>query len=182
MSGYYNYSMSNNAVEAYENGEKPWSKWTKGDILRAVSRWVRDGGELGCDFKLLSKTKAETLRRGLLSCTSWHHTSKFFNTTDFFSLEPTRLVELTDEKVRDWQDCDKAEAKSEKNVKKEPQRRKGTIHFLEWGGTRAHPKATKRCLEGVEIEERGCFYYVFQNNRQVLKKKWDSNGTWVDYD
>jgi len=29
MSGYDGYSMSNNAVDAYENGEKPISKWTK---------------------------------------------------------------------------------------------------------------------------------------------------------
>ena len=37
MSGYYGYSMSNNAVEAYENGERPLSKWRKSDILEAIS-------------------------------------------------------------------------------------------------------------------------------------------------
>lgn len=30
MAGYSGYSMSNNAVDAYESGEKPRSKWTKG--------------------------------------------------------------------------------------------------------------------------------------------------------
>lgn len=29
MAGYNGYSMSNNAVAAYENGEKPLSKWKK---------------------------------------------------------------------------------------------------------------------------------------------------------
>lgn len=36
MAGYSGYSMSNNAVAAYENGEKPLSKWKKADILEAV--------------------------------------------------------------------------------------------------------------------------------------------------
>ena len=32
MAGYCGYSMSNNAVDAYNNGEKPISKWKKQDI------------------------------------------------------------------------------------------------------------------------------------------------------
>lgn len=32
MAGYNGFSMSNNAVAAYEDGEKPLSKWTKADI------------------------------------------------------------------------------------------------------------------------------------------------------
>lgn len=37
MSGYNGFSMSNNAVSAYENGLKPYSKWTKCDILDCLS-------------------------------------------------------------------------------------------------------------------------------------------------
>lgn len=33
MAGYSGWSMSNNAVTAYEDGEKPLSRWTKVDIL-----------------------------------------------------------------------------------------------------------------------------------------------------
>ncbi len=36
MAGYYKYSMSNNAVKAYKQGEKPLSKWTKTEILSNV--------------------------------------------------------------------------------------------------------------------------------------------------
>ena len=36
MAGYNGFSMSNNAVEAYENGEKPLSKWRKSDILETI--------------------------------------------------------------------------------------------------------------------------------------------------
>ena len=35
-SGYNGYSMSKRATEAYYNGEKPLSKWTKADIRSAV--------------------------------------------------------------------------------------------------------------------------------------------------
>lgn len=37
MAGYYGYSMSNNAVEAYKSGEKPYSKWKKADIIQAIN-------------------------------------------------------------------------------------------------------------------------------------------------
>lgn len=36
MAGYHNYSMSNNAVQAYNTGEKPLSKWTKAVIIEAL--------------------------------------------------------------------------------------------------------------------------------------------------
>lgn len=42
MAGYHNYSMSNNAVAAYENGEMPLSKWSKKAILAAVAAALRD--------------------------------------------------------------------------------------------------------------------------------------------
>ena len=40
MAGYDGYRMSNNAVAAYSDGEKPRSKWTKSEIIALC---VRDG-------------------------------------------------------------------------------------------------------------------------------------------
>ena len=37
MTGYVGYSMSNNAVDAYNAGEMPFSKWTKTAILKDVA-------------------------------------------------------------------------------------------------------------------------------------------------
>lgn len=34
MAGYHNYSMSNNAIEAYHTGEKPISKWKNQTLFR----------------------------------------------------------------------------------------------------------------------------------------------------
>ena len=36
MSGYWGKHMSNNAVEAYERGEMPISKWTKKVLLTEI--------------------------------------------------------------------------------------------------------------------------------------------------
>lgn len=73
--GYSGYSMSNNAVAAYNNGQKPLSKFTKEDAealseltgkkwtLKEVKDFVKDYGEVG-----------------------YHHTSKFYNKTNFYSI------------------------------------------------------------------------------------------------
>ena len=34
--GYVGYSMSENAVEAYDNGEMPMSSWRKKDIFQVI--------------------------------------------------------------------------------------------------------------------------------------------------
>ena len=43
MAGYFGYSMSNNAVDAYGNGEMPISKWSKKAIMEEVEKSVREG-------------------------------------------------------------------------------------------------------------------------------------------
>ena len=59
MAGYDNYSMSNNAVAAYETDEKPKSKWTKKEIIEEL----RDQSEyLNVDLKALEKLPISTLR------------------------------------------------------------------------------------------------------------------------
>ncbi|MGX2973158.1 ADP-ribosyltransferase-containing protein [Helicobacter sp. T3_23-1059] len=73
--GYSGYSMSNNAVYAYENGQKPLTKFTSEDAkeisdltekkwsVKEVKDFVKDYGEVG-----------------------YHHTSKFYNKTYFYSI------------------------------------------------------------------------------------------------
>lgn len=64
MAGYFNYSMSNNARAAHLSGEFPASK--------AAKTW---------GFK-----SAKALQEKIAP-SSWHHTSKFYNRTDFFDIE-----------------------------------------------------------------------------------------------
>lgn len=122
MAGYDNYSMSNNAVEAYQTGEKPKSKWTKKEIIEEL----RDQSEdLKVDINTLEKLPVSTLREIALVQSSWHHTSSHFNRTDFYMVDALRIEE-EDLKIE----------------KKEITEKRVRAHYLEWSGTRNHPKAT----------------------------------------
>lgn len=123
MSGYYGYSMSNNAVEAYENGERPLSKWRKSDILEAIS--VSEI-ELKCSISKLQKLPVKVLKEVCLTYSSWHHTSNHYNQTNFYTLDEKYIESLTDEKI----DKLLAECKSEER-EKEPVEERWKCAFLE---------------------------------------------------
>lgn len=163
MSGYYGYSMSNNAVMAYEDGEMPLSKWTKTAIIAAIQTAIK-GGEITvkCNTEKLKKLSVKVLKDELLIRTSWHHTSSHYNRTDFYSVDLDRLEELTDENIEQM-----SQKKSEKPT--EPTEEKWKCSFLEWSGTRKHPKATE-CVEvGIVKGE----WFIRANGS---KKKTSANG------
>ena len=89
--GYDGYSMSNNARAAYESGEKPLSNWTKTDIIDAIQDINPD---IDC-----SRLNAATLKKEFLTQTSWHHTSKFYNRTNFYSIDTEYVEGLTQSEV-----------------------------------------------------------------------------------
>ena len=63
--GYYGYSMSNNAVSAYADGEMPLSKWTKSVLVDTVEA-AND------NIKVAGLTLSE-LRAKFLVYSSYHH-------------------------------------------------------------------------------------------------------------
>jgi len=83
MAGYHNYSMSNNAVEAYERGEMPISKWSKKAIMEELSKYTVKPEHMAA-FKTMS---IDELRDKLLCSCGWHHTGKYYNQTFFYSVE-----------------------------------------------------------------------------------------------
>lgn len=89
--GYDGYSMSNNARAAYAGGEKPLSNWTKTDIIDAIQDINPD---IDC-----SRLNTTTLKNEFLTQTSWHHTSKFYNKTDFYSINTEYVKGLTQSEV-----------------------------------------------------------------------------------
>lgn len=105
MAGYYGYSMSNNAVYAYENYEMPKSKWNKKMIFEAIEFERRPIG--GAWFEIsdevineLKKLPLKLLKIYILEYKGWHHTSKFYNETEFYGINLNNLEELTVEKIR----------------------------------------------------------------------------------
>lgn len=123
MSGYYGYSMSNNAVAAYAGGEKPLSKWTKQAILEAIEEID------SVKATIYSKLKKFQLEK-LLSYSSYHHTSSYYNTTDFYVLDIDKLEKYSFEQLKSIE---------KKKVEKEKEE-KYSAEVQIWGGTRKHPK------------------------------------------
>lgn len=164
MAGYNGYKMSNNAVAAYENGEKPLTKWSRSEILESVEDAINTGElVLGFSKEKLKKMPVNMLKELCLSCTSWHHTSKRFNRTNFYSLDFYRLPYLTDEEI------DEMIAESKAATKKKSKEERWKCAFLEWGGTQRHPTAKEIIEEGTV---KGNWFYRSNGN----KKKTTANG------
>lgn len=134
-SGYSGYSMSNRAVDAYEDGEMPLSKWTKKMIISEVVEHEHFTEEE------LKKYPKKVLAEYFLFESSWHHTSKFCNATDFYSIDEDIAKEGSIEELEEINKRYTLERKPKKEIKK-LEARKAHITYLEWGGTRTHPKAT----------------------------------------
>ena len=148
MAGYNGYSMSNNAVDAYESGEKPMSKWTKTEMLKAIPAEYRDS------FKGF---KAAILKNVLLRESSWHHTSSHYNRTYFYA-----VVEIDEDNAAaliarcESQSAAALIARCESQSaaapvkKEEPKKSIHRVKYLVWGGTRKRPKA-EEVVEECEV-------------------------------
>ncbi len=171
-SGYDGYSMSNRAVEAYENGEKPLSKWRKTDIIYAIAKIDKEKA------KALKKVRLSVLKDHLLTETGWHHTSKFCNETSFYSIDEDYIEELTPEDIEAL-----VNEKVEK-TKETSDKFRGDITYYEWERRRGQHGYYKYpndvTLKDVNIEKRGWFYYVTDDKgKLLLKKMTTSHGTRV---
>ena len=140
MAGYYNYSMSNNAVWAYENGEMPLSKWTKSSILEAC----------GDKAEMLKPLTVAELRAEVLICSSWHHTSKHYNRTDFYMIDVEKLSEITNEDVAT---IVARRQPKQKAVKAERKTVKAEVTFTVWVGQYRNYRRPKTITEVVKFTE-----------------------------
>ena len=77
MSGYNGYSMSNNAVDAYNDYCMPYSKWNKSEILDAINNLNLKGSEM---FETWKTSELKTL----LTYSEWHHCGGDFKKVDFY--------------------------------------------------------------------------------------------------
>lgn len=161
MSGYNGWAMSNNAVAAYEDGEKPLSKWTKADIFKEIEE---QEVKIQCSMEILQKVPLRVLKDTCLKCSSWHHTSKYYNETDFYVLDIDALEELTNEKARNLLAAYQLNKKARPNVR--PVEEKWKCAFLEWSGSRKHPKATEIVEEGIV---KGNWFYRADGSKKSVK-------------
>lgn len=166
MAGYYGFSMSNNAVTAYEEGAKPLSKWTKQAMLECIEEC-----ELNCDIKLLKKMPLKLMKEELLEYDGWHHTSIHYNKTEFYSFNYDKVESLDNETIIEMIDSYKEKEEKQKQLEeKENQEIKCRCQYLVWSGSRRHPKATEVESEGVI---RKNWFYPDNEN---IKKSINANG------
>lgn len=126
--GYSGYSMSNNAVAAYEIGEKPLSKWSRSALIDAAREIDSEKAEL------LERVGANALRAHLLRYTGWHHTSSMYNRTDFYGIDEQVLKALTPETAADW-----AKEKKLRNLSRDI-----VAIWTIWNGMEAEPIRRRR--------------------------------------
>lgn len=122
-SGYVGSKMSIRAKEAYGYGAKPYTKWSKQDIL----------DELGEKSSSVKKYSVSTLREYFLVFDSWHHTSSFFNKTDFYTVGDFDI---------NFEELDAIE-KRNKEEKEKAKLEKPILAYCKygvWSGTKRHPK------------------------------------------
>ena len=85
MAGYNGWSMSNNAVQAYEDGEKPLSKWTKKTLVYELADALDAEPEEVAEA--LKPYTVKEVKDKCLTYSSWHHTSSRYNRTAFYELD-----------------------------------------------------------------------------------------------
>ena len=161
MTGYHNYSMSNNAINAYNEDKKPLSKFKKSDFL-------------SYDLTLPVSFYKWMTTIDLWTACEWHHSSKHYNKTYFYSIDD--LVEtIEEEKESDDKFLEKklTEWKEEKRKKKEEEEKepeyKVICYYVTWGGSRRYPKKYEHEEKGVLI---GDWIYLDGGGK---KNKWSNN-------
>lgn len=94
--GYSGCSMSKRAVAAYDNGEMPKSKWTKRAILESIAS-VLDDYDMNPELiQVFQKMTKNQLWDEVMRWSSWHHTGKFANETDFYEVSDLLVLDVVD--------------------------------------------------------------------------------------
>jgi hypothetical protein len=175
MAGYCGFSKSNNAVRAENDGLVVASKLAK----------------------LLGGGVTAAIVKAAVHANEWHHTSKFFNCVNYYQTEPlvplfraTGLRDMVAAAHACGERCDVQEAignvrrlrkmlaAQKRTYRESPQVWQNcTVHWLEWSGTRNHPKAHERSATGVRITfSGGVFVVIDLGAGGTFKKKAYSRG------
>lgn len=150
-SGYNGYSMSKRASEAYRNGEKPLSRWTKKEIVSL------SGDERMAGYPL------SVLRKYFLCQSSWHHTSRYANRTDFFAISEDAIRNIDIDELDRLAEEDMKQRQASAMEQEKP--KKAIISYGEWEGTRSHPRLVMREEYAIVI---GRWAYLESGKRKDL--------------
>lgn len=178
MAGYCGYSMSNNAVEAYEYGAMPLSKWTKDvllDRIREELNYNFDNEELtNSSIDKLAKYPLAILKDTFLQYDSWHHTGSYYNETEFYTVEIPDDFDI--DKI-----CKELEEKKEqrrvanrKNKSESVTFKYVEFEYLEWYYGYYKQKPIKRYAMGIMVGN-----WIYYKGYGVQKKNINTNGCYI---
>ncbi len=151
---YIGYSMSERAMQAYEDGRVPASK--TGVPAKLVEEFCRYA--------------------------EWHHTSGRYNKTKFYDRHYVRVIFGLDEPNEDDEEEEilpnplAIEALARSNGSSEEVIEDATVTWLEWSGTRAHPHATEYTAEGCTVVIKGNTAKVTLADGSTMTKRLTTTG------
>jgi len=133
--------------------------WQAGKSNRAVeaeAAGLLTASKLGRQYKVSAAAV-----KHFLSPAEWHHTSKFYNATNYY--DPSDLTPELLDKMREfdrkhkeekvlvvWSDC--------------------TVEWIEWEGTRRHPRPIEYKAEHVAVTKVGDWITFDHNGRRLRKR------------
>lgn len=148
MTGYHNFSMSNNAVDAYHRGLKPASK-----IHQVPSALVK----LYCNPE------------------EWHHSSLNYNRTDFY--DPVMVRAVFGLEASEEFNVNPLAVEALAKYGKKAQTHEGChVRWLEWEGSLKNAKCTERAATGCRVEIKGVTAYVSTPQGEVFSKRLSTRG------
>lgn len=158
---YIDFSESENSRLAKEKGVLPLSHWTKTKFLEAAAACECVTPE---KLAALKKIKWAVLKSKFLYKSEWHHTSSYYNRTEFYALDVAAL-----EKVRIDELSAMAAAPAPVKKKDAAESYRVRAKYLVWGGSRRYPKAT-------EHEETGTITGAWFISDSGVRKSISANG------
>ena len=172
--GYIGQKMSERAAAAYDTGEKPLSKWTKGDIISRLKKAIKEGEvEASEDYLVRAEKLCQaTLKSHLLDLSSWHHTGKYFNCTYFYDLVgDLPSIEKMEEDNRKRKE-ESNSSKAEKKAKIAEKYAVITYYWTENRGSKKWPKIYE-CRQNFLAEIKG--------KAAIISKGWQSGKKVFNY-
>lgn len=173
--GYLGNIMSNNAVEAYDEGRMPLSKWKKSIIIDKIEE---NKSLIKCDYELLKGQPLGVLKNLLLSSDGeYHHMGMRYTVVDFYHFSTDRLSKLTDADIR-LEYNRYATEKKQKEIKKGQDLIKNAQYDGRW-----EISYIKRSADGrykrefiLKGEIKGGWFYPDPESELVGKKKLSISG------
>lgn len=140
--GYIGTKMSKRAFEAHQNGEKPYSQWSKDDLIDSLPIEIQEKAK---------KLTLSELRGRLLHYSSWHHTGTYYNKTEFYEIDQKKVDEFTID------DINTIITKRTKTQKEDIFFITAKIEYVEFVGTSAkfkHPETKTSCVKFMSNQKQ----------------------------